>query len=141
MSDGDASIGPGLTLPGGALRFTFSRSGGPGGQNVNKLSTRATLTVEVAELAALLPADAMDRLRRLAGSRLAADPERIVLHDDSSRSQHANRAAALAKLRELVVASLARPKVRRRTRPSQAARQRRLDAKKRRSILKQQRRA
>ena len=139
---GDAGLGqgvpiaPGVGLSGTALQWTFSRSGGPGGQNVNKLNTRCTLTVDIAALAAAMPADAVARLEAMAGSRLASDPPRLVITAADSRSQVANRKACLAKLRELVVASMRRPKVRRATRPSKAAKRRRLDAKRRRGELK-----
>ena len=140
-SDNEISIAPGVYLPASALRFTFSRSGGPGGQNVNKLSTKATLRVQVSDLVNVLPAWALKRLLIHAGSRLTADGERIVIHDSSSRSQHANRQACLGKLRMMLVEALNRPKRRRPTKPSRAAIQRRLDNKRHRARLKTERKA
>ncbi|MEM8781400.1 MAG: alternative ribosome rescue aminoacyl-tRNA hydrolase ArfB [Planctomycetota bacterium] len=131
-------------LPGGrvlrrsALNFSASRSGGPGGQNVNKVNTKATLTVAAEELAAVLPGDAVRRLPGLAGHRWAGD--RLVIAASDSRSLVSNRRACVARLRELLVAALHRPRVRRATRPSRGVTERRLDAKKRRGALKRQRR-
>jgi ribosome-associated protein len=140
FADDDRTIAPGVTLGEGALAFTFSRGGGPGGQHVNKVSTRCTLTLQLTSLAEAMPDDAVRRLRSLAGARLASDPERLIITSADSRSQVANRRACLAKLRALVVASLRRPKVRKATRPSRAAKRRRLDAKRRRGEIKSQRR-
>lgn len=136
--DGPVEIAPGKTLPSSAMQFTFSRSGGPGGQNVNKTSTKATLTVALEDLAQVLPGWAMHRLVDLAGSKVAGD-DRIMITADNSRSQLANRRECVDRLRELVVQALARPKRRRPTRPSKRAKQRRLDEKKRRGQLKRER--
>ncbi len=137
----DIAIAPGVWLPGAALRFTFSRSGGPGGQNVNKLNTKATLVVAVQDLEQVLPDWALKRLLIHAGSRLAGEGDRIVIHDSSSRSQHANRQACLAKLRLMLVEAMNRPKRRRPTKPSRSAIERRLNDKRRRAKIKSDRRA
>jgi ribosome-associated protein len=121
------------------LRYRFTRSSGPGGQAVNKLSTRAELRVAVAAVRGL-DDDGRGRLRRLAGRRLTADDE-ILLHADTHRSQLDNRRACLERLRDLVTRAARRPKRRRRTRPSRAMIERRLTAKRRTSEKKQQRRA
>lgn len=127
-------IAPGVVLPGSALRFTFSRSGGPGGQNVNKVNTRATLAVSMDDLAQVLPAHALARMDVVAG-RYRVN-EGLQFHAADSRSQIANRKACIAKLREVLIAAMRRPKVRRATRPSARAKQRRLDAKKQRGQIK-----
>lgn len=132
-------IAPGVALPDAAVTFTFSRSGGPGGQHANKTSTRATLTVPLAALGEVLPAWAMRRLVERAGPRLAGD--RIMISAADSRSQIANRRACLLRLRQMVVEALNRPRRRRRTRPSAGAVQRRLDAKKQRGQRKHERRS
>ncbi len=133
------SIAPGRTLPAAALRFVFSRASGPGGQNVNKVNTRATLTVLFADLALVLPPHALARLRRVASCYLAAGPDRLVIHAGDSRSQRANRKACLDRLRRVLLQALHRPPVRRATRPSRGAVQRRLTTKKRRGDLKKTR--
>lgn len=131
-------VAPGVTLPAGTLRFTFARSGGPGGQHANKTSTRATLSVPVDALRAALPADALERLRTLAGNRWTG--EQLQLTAAGSRSQLANRRACLARLEQLLRAALHRPRPRRPTRPTRAAVERRLHAKRRRGQRKSERR-
>jgi len=130
------SVAPGRVLPAAALRFVFSRASGPGGQNVNKVNTRATLTVDFADLDPILPRHALERLPRVASHYAAADPDRLVIHAGDSRSQRANRKACLDRLRRVLLLALHRPPVRRATRPSRRAVQRRLTAKKRRGDLK-----
>lgn len=130
-------IAPGIDLPEAAVSFTFSRSSGPGGQNVNKVNSRATLTVPVSALREALPPYAVHRLKTIAARYVTQEGLQISAGD--SRSQIANRRACLDRLREVVVESLRRPKVRKKTKPSARARQRRLDAKKHRSKIKSRR--
>lgn len=142
MASGDGSnlaLAPGVSLPEAALRWTFSRGGGPGGQNVNKVSTRATLTVHIDDLAATMPAWAVQRLTEQAGQRLAADPDRLVITSADSRSQHANRQACLLKLRDMLVRAMNRPRRRKATKPSAGAVRRRLENKKQRGQRKRER--
>ena len=120
------------------MQFTFARSGGPGGQNVNKLNTRATLTVRLEDLALILPPWAMDRLPRVAGMHLVSSGLQITREE--SRSQHANKQACLDQLRKVLIETLHRPKVRHQSKPSFGAVQRRLEAKNRQSQRKAQRR-
>lgn len=129
-------VAPGVALPDAALAWTFSRGGGPGGQHVNKTSTRATLTLHLADLAPHLPGWAMDRLRENAGQRLALDPDRLLITSADSRSQHQNREACLAKLRELLVHAMNRPRRRKKTKPSRGSIERRLEGKRKTSERK-----
>ncbi|GAB4188966.1 MAG: alternative ribosome rescue aminoacyl-tRNA hydrolase ArfB [Phycisphaeraceae bacterium] len=138
--DTSISVAPGVVVPSDVLTFTYARSSGPGGQNVNKLNTKATLVVRLADLAEVMPGWAIDRLQIIARGRLSADGERLILYDGSTRSQHANRQACLAKLRALLIEAMYRPRRRRPTKPSRAAVQRRLDAKHRRALTKANRR-
>ena len=133
------SVAPGRVLPTAALRFTFSRASGPGGQNVNKVNTRATLTVGFADLETVLPRHAIERLPRVASHYVAADPDRLVIHAGDARSQRANRKACLDRLRRVLLLALHRPPVRRATAPSRRAVQRRLTAKKQRGEIKKSR--
>lgn len=129
---------PGITLPVSALRFTFSRGGGPGGQNVNKLNTRATLSVPLDVLAEAMPAGAFERLKSKAGSRLTTDA--VVISAADSRSQLANRRACLGRLRHLLIESLHRPRPRRATRPTRGSVERRLKTKQSQGQRKRERR-
>ncbi len=132
-------LAPGVFAPESALRFSFARSSGPGGQNVNKVNTKVDLWVPVAALAGLHP-DAAQRLRTLAGRRLTLADE-IHISAQSERTQDTNRSEAMARLRELLVQAMHRPKTRRKTKPSYGSKQRRLQSKKRRSEIKSGRRS
>jgi len=129
------SIAPGVGLHESKLRFRFVRSRGPGGQNVNKVSSAAELRVELADLEQVMPLDAIARLRSTAGSRLTNENELLFFADDS-RTQEQNRADAIRRLRELIIQAMVRPKPRKKTKPGRAAKQRRLNAKKHRGDIK-----
>ena len=131
-------LAPGVFAPADAVRIVFVRSGGPGGQNVNKLATKAQLHLAIDAIAGLTAA-AKDRLRAIAASRLNASDE-IVLMSESERGQEANRAAVLERLRAMIVAAKVEPKKRRKSKPSKAAKLRRLEGKKRRGEFKSNRR-
>jgi ribosome-associated protein len=137
ISDGP-ELAPGVSAPPGAMRWQFARSSGPGGQNVNKVNTKAELWIPVGAIVGL-SARAVGRLRSLAGRRLTIADE-IHIAADSERTQEANRSAVLERLRELLVEAMHEPRPRRKTKPSRAAKQRRLDSKKRRSKIKAHRR-
>ena len=130
-------LAPGISAPASAIRWQFARSSGPGGQNVNKVNTKAELWLPVDALVGL-SGRAIGRLRNLAGRRLTAADE-IHIAADTERSQDANRSAALQRLRELLIEAMHEPKPRRKTRPTKASRQRRLESKRRRSETKARR--
>jgi ribosome-associated protein len=130
-------LAPGVFAPTDALRIQYARSSGPGGQNVNKLNTRAELWISLLDIDGLRPT-AVDRLRRLAGKRLTRDG-RIHLVAQTERSQERNREAILDRLRLLVEQAMIEPKPRRPTKPSRAAKRRRLESKRRRGEVKSRR--
>ena len=133
-------VAPRVRLPAGALRLQFARGSGPGGQNVNKLNTKAELWVRLQDLhAAGVNRRALARLETLAGRRVTAAGE-LHLTSEIHRSQEQNRQEVMDRLREMLVRAMVEPKVRRKTRPSRASKERRLTEKKRRSEVKSRRR-
>lgn len=123
---GDGPARP--VIPEGEYTLSYVRSPGPGGQNVNKVSSACELRFYVAATS-LLDENGKQRLRRLAGRRLTLNDE-IVLGAHRHRSQEANRRDAITRLEDLVIAARHVPKARKKTRPSRAARARRLEGKK-----------
>jgi ribosome-associated protein len=132
-------VGPGVHAQAGAVRFAYARSSGPGGQNVNKVNTKVELWVRP-EMLTGLSYRAVERLKSLAGKRLTGAGE-IHISADTERGQEGNRAEALSRLRELIVQAKVEPKVRKKTRPSRAAKAKRLEQKKRRGEVKAMRRS
>ena len=123
-------------LPEAALSETFLASTGPGGQNVNKVATACQLRCDI--FALRLAPDVYQRLKILAGSKLTNDGE-IVITARSHRTQEANRAEARERLIAMIEAASVRQAKRRPTKPSKAAKARRVDEKKGRSAVKQAR--
>ena len=156
-------LGPGIELPEVSLRYTATRSSGPGGQNVNKRSTRVELRVSSVELreAGLTPG-AVKRLKRLAGRRSIVEleaeavpeddaasepavgplevPFEVLIVSQEERTQLRNKQRCLERLTELVLRAKTPPKVRRKTKPSRGAVERRLQAKREQGEKKKRRR-
>ena len=120
-------------IPEAAISEKFLAGTGPGGQNVNKVATACQLRVNVYALG--LDPEAYRRLKQLAGSRMTIEGELVILAR-RYRTQEANRADARERLTALVDAALVRPERRIKTKPSKAAKARRIDSKKARSTVK-----
>jgi ribosome-associated protein len=139
MSDGAVlPVSAELLLPLSELEFRATRSGGPGGQHVNTSSTRVEVWWDVAQSPTLTPAQ-RDRLLARLASRLDGSG-RLRLVSSTSRSQLRNKDEVTERLRELVAEALVIPKIRKRTKPSRAAKAARLEGKRRRSARKRDRR-
>ena len=139
VPDGYLAITPALQLPVSELDYRATRSGGPGGQHVNTSSTRIEVWWDIAGSPSLTAEQRARLLERLA-TRLDGEG-RLRLVASASRSQLRNREAATERLREIVASALAVAKPRKRTKPSRAAKAARLEAKRRRSATKRERRS
>jgi ribosome-associated protein len=126
-----------VAIPDEELEWKFIRSSGPGGQNVNKVASAVQLRFLLPQNTSI-PTAAAHRLRRLAGQRLVDDGTILITARDE-RSQEQNRRAALERLGDLVRAALIEPKIRKKTRPTRASKERRIESKKRRSSTKRDR--
>jgi ribosome-associated protein len=127
-----------LRIPEDELEWTYVRSGGPGGQNVNKVASKAVLRWNVAANRTL-PEDVKARLRALQANRITAEGD-LVLTSQRFRDQERNRQDCLDKLRQMIAQAAARPKARRKTKPTRGSQEARLRAKKRRAATKAGRR-
>jgi ribosome-associated protein len=134
----DLFVTPRLTIPAGELELSFARSGGPGGQNVNKVSSKVDLRWNPVTSTALGEEDRAWLLQKLR-SRLTSDGTLIVT-STATRDQIANRADAMSKLALIVAAALDRPKPRKPTKPSKGAKRRRVADKRRHAEKKANRR-
>jgi ribosome-associated protein len=122
-----------------ASEISFSRSGGPGGQNVNKLNTKVTLRLKLLDIDGLSDAE-LERAKTLLANRISSDDE-IVISSDEERSQRTNLERAYFRVEALISAAARLPKHRRPTKPSKACREQRLHIKQLQSRKKASRRS
>ncbi len=130
-------IAPDIRLDENDLIFRFVRASGPGGQNVNKVSSAAELRFDVMRNTSL-PEAVRLRLARLAANRINSQGQ-LVIFAQRYRSQERNRTDAVARLAALIRRAAVVPRTRKSTKPSRATKQRRLDSKRRQSAKKRQR--
>jgi ribosome-associated protein len=128
-------VTPEVVIGDDELEWKFIRASGPGGQNVNKVSSAVQLRFQL-PFNSSIPVAARNRLRRIAGQKLKDDGT-LLLSARNERSQEQNRRAALERLSELVRAALIEPKVRRKTKPTKGSKERRIESKKQRGATKQ----
>lgn len=133
----DIGINDRLVIPEAEVRFTFSRSSGPGGQHVNTADTRVTLLFDV-EASPTLSRWQKDRLTRALASRMGKDGV-LRVSSESERSQKRNREDAIRRFAQLLRDALKKRKTRRATRPTRSSVRRRLQSKKHRGAIKKAR--
>ena len=126
-----------ISVPDDELHWSFVRSSGPGGQNVNKVASKAVLRWDLGASASV-PADLKPRLRARLGRKVTQAGE-VVLSSQRFRDQERNRQDCLDKLRELILSAAHSPKARKATRPTRSSRAARLELKRRRSRSKENR--
>jgi ribosome-associated protein len=131
-------VTPTICIPLDEFEWSFARSGGPGGQNVNKVASKAVLRWPF-EASPSVPLDVKARFRTAFGNRLTTDGD-LVLSSEATRDQARNREDCLEKLAAMLRAAAQPPKLRRATKPSKSSKRRRVDAKRRTSATKAGRR-
>jgi ribosome-associated protein len=125
----DIRVNERVLVPEAALETKAVRSSGPGGQNVNKLATKIQMWIDLGRIHGL-EGDEPARIREFLKSRLDADGRLLVMSQET-RDQARNREDCASKAADLLRAALVRPKIRRRTRPTRASQERRMEAKRR----------
>jgi ribosome-associated protein len=128
-----------INIPDSELKFSYARSSGPGGQNVNKTESKAILHWNL-DTAAWVPEDVKSRFRDTYGARINSEGD-VVIHSDESRNRGQNESMCLEKLREMLRRVWQAPKKRVATKPTRASQKRRVSVKRMRSDVKKSRRS
>jgi ribosome-associated protein len=131
-------INPQLQIPDTELQWTFARSGGPGGQNVNKVASKAVLRWNLA-VSPSLPEEVKTRIRDQQRNRITTEGD-LIITSQRYRDQERNKQDCLEKLAGMILRATTIPKPRKASKPSRASRERRLQVKRRRSEIKKRRR-
>jgi ribosome-associated protein len=131
-------IGDGVRIPEQELTWKFARAGGPGGQNVNKVASKAILIWQMTPSPSV-PAEVKARLARLF-PRFITNEGVMIVASQRHRDQDRNRQDCVEKLRAMLLEALKRPRIRKPTKPTRGSRRARLQAKKHRSAIKRERR-
>jgi ribosome-associated protein len=134
----DILVNERVVVPDAAIETKAVRASGPGGQNVNKLATKIQMRVDLARIVGF-EGDDLFRVRAFLKSRLDADGRLLIMSQDT-RDQARNREDCASKVADLLRAALVRPKSRRRTRPTRASKERRIEAKRHQADRLRQRR-
>ncbi len=132
-------VTPEISIDENEVELDFIRSSGPGGQNVNKVSTSVQLRFNIAT-SPNLPTRVRERLIRLAGAKVTSDKV-LIIQASNYRSQEKNRQDAISRLVKLIEEASKEPKERRKTKPTFESKRRRLESKKRKGLIKKMRRA
>jgi ribosome-associated protein len=128
-----------INIPDSELKFSYARSSGPGGQNVNKTESKAILHWNL-DAAAWVPQDVKIRFRDSYGARINSEGD-VVIHSDESRNRGQNESMCVEKLREMLLRVWQAPKKRVATKPTRSSQRRRVSAKRMRSDVKKSRRS
>lgn len=131
-------ITPNYSMDESELQFAFVRSSGPGGQNMNKVATAVQLRFDVNRSS--LPEEVKERLQRIAGKRITSEGE-LLIEAKKFRTQELNREDALKRMVELLQRAFQKPKLRTRTKPTAASKEKRLKEKKQRGEIKKMRKS
>lgn len=127
-----------IQIPDEEIEFTYARSGGPGGQNVNKVASKAQLRWKPITSSIVLPFGVLDRMKASFPSRFTVEGE-IVIQSQNYRDQERNRQECLEKLAGMIRDNLQPPRLRKKTKPTYGSQLRRMEEKKRQSVRKQNR--